>query len=146
MVIDFYFAPSIFIVEGTLSTSVDSPNHISKVIHAQIEARALSPEATIKIGLILLGVIWRIPDGLSILLLRVTAPHHVEWLFAGQKVVRLIFQHLGVANINTYENQGSNIRMRIQTYQFDNIDIICACYRGDEPLPRMASPFRHRHQ
>ena len=51
--------------------------------------------------LILLGVVGSISNRQAVLLLSVAPPHSIEWLLAGQKVVGIILQHFGVANVDS---------------------------------------------
>lgn len=92
---------SVPVVELTLATSVDGPDHIAKVALAQVHAGALAEQAVIELLLVFLGVVWRISDGLAVLFLGVASPHAIDWLLASEEVVALLLKHLSVANINT---------------------------------------------
>ena len=53
---------SILVVELTLATSVDGPDHIAKVAMAQVHAGTLAEQAVVELLLVLLGVGWCISD------------------------------------------------------------------------------------
>ena len=92
---------SIFVVEGAVTTSVDSSDHARERFHAEVHAGSLSEEAIIEPFLVNLGVVWRVPDRLTVLFFCVASPHSVDGLFAGQEVIALLGQHLSVTDINT---------------------------------------------
>ena len=72
------------------------------MVLAQVHAGSLPEETVVELLLVLLSVVRRIPNRLTIFLLSVAAPHTIDWGFAGQEVVTLLFQHLGVADVDTW--------------------------------------------
>ena len=94
---------SMSVIELTLSTSVDGSDHVGELALAHIHTRTLSEEAIIEPFLVNLCVVWRVSDRLTILFFCVAPPHSVDGLFAGQEVIALLSQHLGVTDINTYD-------------------------------------------
>ena len=95
---------SVFVIEGALSTPMNRSDHVAEVVHAEIEASALSPHAVVQLFLVLLGIIWGISDTLTILFLGVATPHAVKRLFSSQEVISFFLQHCGVANVDSYKN------------------------------------------
>ena len=87
--------------ELTISAAVDASEHVSEVVHAQVKATGFSEETVIEVLFVLLGVVRCIAEGVSVLVICVTAPHAVDWLLAGEEVVAFLLQHLSVADLNT---------------------------------------------
>ena len=81
---------------------MDFPNHATEVSHAQIQSTRLSEHAVIEGLLVLLCVIGCVTNRVSILLLGVAAPHHINWSLASQEVICVLKQHTCVASLNTH--------------------------------------------
>jgi hypothetical protein len=88
-------------VELAFATPMNRADHVSELTHADIHARSISKQAVVEFGLVRLRVVGGITDWLSILVLCVATPHSINWLFAGQEVVRSGLEHSSMANINT---------------------------------------------
>jgi len=80
---------------------VNGANHVAEMGHADVEAASVSEETGVEIFLVTLGVGGRVANRLSVFLLGVAAPHRVDGLLAGQKVVRTCRDHLHVADVDS---------------------------------------------
>lgn len=80
---------------------MDLSDHVAEISHADVHARRIPKQTIVEVLLMLFGVVGRVPNRSSILLLGVAAPHHIDWLLARQVVVSPLQIHCRVAHINT---------------------------------------------
>lgn len=79
---------------------MNGAHHTREVLHANVESRGFAEHAVVELLLVLLGVVGRVPYGISVFLVGVAAPHAVDDGLAGEEVVCVLEEHLGVADVN----------------------------------------------
>ena len=80
---------------------MDCSNHTAEVLHANVEPCCFSKHTVVELLLVLFCVVRGVSDALAVLLLSITAPHRIDWLFTGQEIVCVLEEHARVADIDS---------------------------------------------